>query len=314
MTITERVAPKLPALLVLSLVAGCMSLPPRHARPLPPEAIRPVLAVSSFENRSNFKGQWKLGSGMADLLTSELLCSENFVLVERQHLQKVIGEIDMQRNERFRYEGRTDTGRLKNAQYLVRGVINDFSQVGGGSVFVALRSLFLGGSGHTARVALTLTIVDVESGQIVDSVQCAGKARARQAYGKARYKDVNFGGDAFFKTPLGTATRDAIRRGVRGLTEKMPREHWEPMVADVLQGGHVLINGGTDRGVKAGTVYNVQTTGRKVTDPVTGDLLSVIPGALIGRIEVTTVDERISHAKIVQGAGIARGHHLIPRR
>jgi len=314
MNITERIVPWFLVLLVFVLVVGCVSLPPRHAKPLPLEAIRPVLAVTSFENRSNFKGQWKLGSGMADLLTSELLRSRNFVLVERQHLQNVIGEIDMQRNQRFRYEGRVDTGRLKNAQYLVRGVINDFSQVGGGSLFVAFRILFLGGRGHTARVALTLTIVDVESGQIVDSVQCAGKARARRAYGKGRYKDVTFGGEAFFKTPLGTATRDAIRRGVRGLTEKMPREYWEPMVADVLQDGHVLVNGGTDRGVKAGTVYNVQTAGRKVTDPVTGDLLSVIPGALIGRIEVTTVDERISHAKIVQGAGIVRGHHLILRR
>ncbi len=298
----------------MSLGSGCISFSPRRAKPLPPEVNRAVVAVTSFENKSNFTGQWELGSGMADLLTSELLYSHNFILVERQHLGSVLNEIDIQRNPHFREEGRVDAGRLKGAKYLVRGVINDFSQIGGGSIMIAFRSLLFGGRGYTARVALTLTIVDVESGQVVDAIQCAGMARAREAYGKGKYKNVVFGGEAFFRTPLGTATRNAIRRGVNGITEKMPRNYWAPRIADVLPTGQILVNGGTDRGLSIGDRFVVRQTGRKITDPVTGDLLSVLPGKTVGTIEVTAVQEHIAIASPLNGSNLQRGQHLIPHR
>jgi curli biogenesis system outer membrane secretion channel CsgG len=311
-TLLARTYTALSVLIVAFFLTGCVSFSPRRAKALPPDVNRPVVAVSLFENRASFKGGWQLGSGMADLLASEMLYSGNFILVERKHLGFVVEEIKMQRDPRFREEGRVDAGRLKGAHYLVRGVINDFSQMGGGSFFVAVRSFLLGGRGHTARVALTLTIVEVESGQVVDAIQCSGKARAREAYLKGKYEDVSFGGDAFFKTPLGTATRDAIRRGVKEITKKMPRTYWCPVVAELLDDGRVLINGGNDRGVSVGAHYEVRGAGRKITDPVTGNLLSVLPGMVIGRIEVTDVDEQISTARLLQGATIKRGQLLSP--
>jgi curli biogenesis system outer membrane secretion channel CsgG len=281
------------------------------AKPLPANAIPPVIAVSSFDDRSGFGGKWNLGAGMADLLTSELVESANFTVVERGHLDKVIGEIDRQKDKRFRPEGRVSDGRLKNAQYLIRGVVNDFSQTGGGSLFVAVAKYLLGGKGSKALVGLTVTIVNVESGEIVDSVYCTGAALSRKAFAEAEYRGMEFGGKAFSSTPLGEATSEAIRKGVRAIVQKVPRVYWEPRIAEA-EGVRIVINGGEDRGIRVGTEYVVRGGGKAVTDPVTGDVLTTVPGPVLGVVRVTEVLDRISYAQPVRGSGFARGQFLAP--
>jgi curli biogenesis system outer membrane secretion channel CsgG len=275
--------------------------------------VLPIVTVSSFDNRSTFSGKWNLGSGMADILVSELMESSHFVVVERGELQKVVKELDLQHRPEFRKEGRVKTGNLKNAQFIIRGVINDFSQVGGSSLGIAIRTFLFGGKAYKARVALTLTVVEVESGQIMESVQCQGIARAREAYAQGTYKDITFGGDAFFKTPLGEATTDAIRDGVRELMKSIPAQRWQPMIADIIN-GTIVINGGANRQLAAGQVFNVHEEGRAVTDPVTGDLLSIITGPVIGRIKIDTVENKISFAGTVAGSGFKRGLQLKPAK
>ena len=298
------------ALVALSVaLAGCATpllMPGRPSKKL----VRPVVAVTSFENRSGFTGQWQLGSGMADLLVSELVNSAHFVVVERHQLDRVVDEISRQRNRLFRPEGRVDEGRLKNARYLIRGVINDFSHTGGGGFWVSVRSFLFMGRGYSARVAMTLTIVEVETGQILDSVQCSANVLAREAYTQAEYKDVTFGGDAFFKTPLGSATASAIRQGIKGIVEKMPQQKWAPMIASVA-GGRVILNGGKDRGFLAGQLFHIRSEGRPVTDPATGDVLSILVGPVLGTIRVTEVLDRIAYAEVVRGSGFARGQRLV---
>jgi curli biogenesis system outer membrane secretion channel CsgG len=298
--------------IVLLLAAGCATPLVRPARPLAPDLVRPVIGVTSFEDLSGFPGPWRLSSGMADLLVSELVVSENFDVVEREHLQSVVSEIQRQVDRLFRSEGRVPLGRLKNAQYLVRGSINDFSQVGGGSAFFALRKLLFGGRSHRARVSLTLTIVDVESGEIVGSVQSHGTARATEAYTEGAYKGVAFGGDAFRKTPLGVATVNAIRRGINELVTSLPQRKWRPLVAAVQPDSTLIINGGRDRGLRVGLVLEARTAGQPVTDPETGDLLTVLPGRVIGRIRIERVDPTVSFGRALDGGGFERGHLLLP--
>ncbi len=294
---------------MVSIICGCATNLGVPARPLPRNAVPQRIAVASFENRSGFEGQWQIGSGMADLLVSELVASRNFVVLERGRLDSVVNEIRRQKHDMFRQEGRVDDGRLDNARYLIRGVITDFSQTSGGSLWMTFRRVFIGSGGYTARVGLTLTIVDVESGVIIDSVQSAGRAKAGNAFVQADYKGVRFGGKAFFKTPLGKATTAAIRQGLHEIVRKMPRQHWQPMVADVIDSG-IIINGGRDRGMRNGHTFRVRGTGTLVTDPQTGDLLDVLPGGIIGSIEIAQVRDSSATARIVEGSGFARGQIL----
>jgi curli biogenesis system outer membrane secretion channel CsgG len=295
-------------LAALALTPGCGSLGSTSA-PSKDEVL-PVVAVTSFDNRSGFEGQWHLGNGMADLLVSELLQSRHFVVVERQQFESLTSEIGRQNGQLFRPEGRVPTGRMKGAKFLIRGVITDFSQSGGGGLWMAMKNLFLMGRGYNARVALTLTLVDIESGQIISSVQSVGAVHAGEAYAETSYKGVSFGGDAFFRTPLGRATASAIRSGVRQIIRQVPQDWWRPMIADV-QGRLLVLNGGADHRFRVGDQMDVRTPARPVTDPATGDVLSFLPGPQVGRIRIVQVAERIAFAEPVSGAGFQRGQWLI---
>jgi curli biogenesis system outer membrane secretion channel CsgG len=291
------------------LLSGCAMTHVDSIPPLPDDVHAPVVAVTSFDNRSGFEGQWKLGEGMADVLVTELVRSRNFAVVERQHFEKLVGEINRQQSGLFRPEGKTPVGRMKGAQCLIRGVINDFSQTGGGGLSVAIRSFMFLGHGYKARVSLTLTLVDIETGQIINSIQSTGIVRTRDAYAQGTYKGVTFGGDIFFATPLGQATQRAIRSGVREITREMPRNPWRPMIS-CLRNASIIINGGKDRGFREGTVYLVRGPAEPITDPATGDVLTFVPGPKIGTIRITEVDEKVSFAVPVQGGAFNRGQWI----
>lgn len=280
--------------------------------PLPEDALAPVVAVTSFENRSGFSGQWQLGNGMADLLVSELVQSRNFVVLERQHFDGIVAEINKQQSHLFRPEGKPPVGRMKNAQFLIRGVINDFSQSGGGGLSMTLRWLVFLGRSHSARVALTLTLVDIETGQIIGSVQSAALVRTSQAYTEATYKGITFGGEMFFQTPLGKATQCAIHGGVRELIENMPHNRWKPMIAAVREES-IVLNGGRDRGFQEGQLYEVRKPAEPVTDPATGDVLSILPGASVGVVRVSRAEDKIAFATAVgRPSSFERGQWLTP--
>ena len=71
------------SLLLAVGLTGCATRPPRHPAPASPRnGVLPVVAVTNFENRSGFTGQWNLGSGMADLLVAELMDSGQFTVLD----------------------------------------------------------------------------------------------------------------------------------------------------------------------------------------------------------------------------------------
>lgn len=302
------------AFLAVMLAAGCASPPaliPPPPDPFVTRPLKPVVAVSSFANRSGFEGQWQIGDGIADLLVLELKKSKRYEVLERQNLNQIISELNLQNNPMFRKEGRAAAGQLKNCRFLIRGEINDFTHVGGGSFLVAMRRLFLFGRGYVAQVSLSLTVVDVETGVILGSVPCVGHAYAREAGIEAEYKGVRFGGEAFYRTPLGSATREAIRSGVRQLLRDIPLQYWQPMICGSEEGS-IILNGGLADGFEIGRLYRVRKNPVPVTDPSTGDLLTWLPGAVVGTLRVEGVADRISTASPVKGSGFARGQFLEP--
>jgi len=295
------------SILVLCSCLSCRTANKRPSRSRYGNRIPPVVAVMEFDNRSGFTGQWKLGTDMADLLVAELMDSNKVRVVERQRIGEVLGELALQDQPLFRTEGRVDRGQLLNARYQIRGVITDFSQVRGGGFWLGVKDFFLRGKSFTARVALTLTVVDVQSGEIIGSAQADGEAKARSAYVAAEYKGVYFGGESFSRTPLGSATNKAIREAVEELNDQFPYRPWRPQIAETLSDGRILLNGGRDRKLEANTVYRVLGPVRLVTDPVNGDVLTRLPGKELGRILLVEVQDRISICRPVEGGPFPRG-------
>jgi curli biogenesis system outer membrane secretion channel CsgG len=262
---------------------------------------RPVVAIDEFENRSGFRGQWDLGSGMADVLTTELIDSDEFTVLERRQLDSVLGEIVRQGRELFRREGRVSKGRLKNARYLISGAITDFTVTGDSSGWFGYNNTVKArGGGSKARVSLHLRLTDIESGEIMASVAEAGTARSGWFSAAVNYKNVAFGGDTFFQTPLGKATREAIERAVKEISQHIPREYWQPRVAEAGP-DTVVLNGGSNVGVRVGDRFVIREKGRDITDPITGDVIEKMPGKVLGRLKVTSVNRMSAYAVIESG-------------
>jgi curli biogenesis system outer membrane secretion channel CsgG len=270
--------------------------------------VKTMIAVMDFENKAGFSGKWNLGEGMADLLNAALLESGRFTVLERQYLRDVVDELNLQGSDLFRPEQKVERGRLKNAHYLIRGSVTDFTAVGDASGwFVSPKARASIRSART-RVAVALRVVEVVNGEVVATVKAEADASSGGFGGAVRYQDVAFGGDVFFRTPLGKATEKAIARAVRQIERALPEREWQPRVAAV-EGERAWINGGKNAGVKAGRLFLVRGPGRVLTDPVTGNVIDEAAGPVIGQLRVVEVGDTTAQAVIVDGRA-ARGDVL----
>lgn len=286
-------------LLLITAFIGCRTFPGKLP-PLPPNAIKPVVAVTEFENETGFSGQWKLGRGIPDLLVAELMNTHRLILVDRKKLNDVVGEITRQGHDLFRKEDSVARGRLKNARYLIRGVITDFTQTGSGSAWFRSSKAAGGVTGARALVMLNITVTDVETGEIVSSALADGSAGASGKWAQFNYSGVTFGGDIFFKTPIGRATQEALRKAVFRIVQDIPYTTWKPCIADAKV-DTVIINGGENVGVQVSDTFNVREEGRSITDPATGNVIDHIPGKVVGRIRIIDVRSTASDGIVLSG-------------
>lgn len=297
----------------LTALTGCASRAPHSAvyssgLLSPVHKMKPVVAVTEFENRSGFSGQWQIGQGMAELLNAALLDSGKAIVLERIDLDDVVQELDRQGQALFREEGKVPRGRLKNAQYLIRGVITDFTVTGDASGWFSHSSGSAGAGGSRARVAVALKVYDVYSGEVLAVVKTDGYASSGWFRGSVNYLDVAFGGDYFFRTPLGEATDDAIAKAATRILRSIPEREWEPRIADVI-GNVPYLNGGLNVGMQNGLIFLVREAARPVTDPATGNVIDHVPGQVIGRVRILEADETSSTLQVLQGRA-TRGDYL----
>ena len=292
------------SLLAAVLLAGCSTTPRSltGARPgmANADSFLPRVAVMPFENRSNFSGQWALGSGFADLLTTYALRTGKVVVLERNDLGDVINELDLQRSGLVRPEGRAGTQRIKNAEYLVRGVITEFTVTRDNSGWFGQSKWSFWSRGSKARVSVNIKVSDVETGEVLVSVESAGDASSGLFGGDVRYRDLNFGGEAFYRTPLGKATREAMQKAVDQIVRRLPVKPWQGRVAHT-DGGAVIINGGSNVGVRVGQIFEVRGHPQPVTDPVSGNVLRELPGPVTGRVRIDQVDLQSATGRLIDG-------------
>lgn len=291
-------------MVMASCWVGCAT--PRNAAgaAVLPASVRPyeipVVAVLDFENKAPFPRKWDLGSGMRDLLVNELVASRRYTVLTRRDLPSVVSELQNQRQPLFREEGRIATGKLKNARYLIRGAVTDFTHVSGGGVRAAFSRFGLGVKSHLAMVGITLYVIEIESGEIIASESLQGYAPAGGAVASGSYDDVSFGGHAFYETPLGEATSEVLRKAARRIGTAITQQPWHPRVVKV-EVHSLILSGGQDRGLQPGVVWEAFQPGERLVDPSTGDVLGQAPPEITGTIRVTDVHDRWSQAEILEG-------------
>ncbi len=267
----------------------------------PADFVKPTIAVMKFDNRAPFPLNWDIGDGMRDILVDRLVATGRYHVVERPELDSILGELRLQHSGVTRQQRRAALGRIKNVQYLIKGTITDFGHVSTSRGFLGLGNLDVFGGSNRAVMGMTLYVVDVESGEIVSSESISESVRASDVTVKAAYKDVAMGGSVFYRTPLGKVTTRVIGKAVKRITNAVAAQPWLPKIALIRDDGTVIINGGRDRGLRTGDIYEVFEIGSPVVDPDTGDCLGHQPGKTIGHVQIRRIHPRYSQGQIVLG-------------
>lgn len=263
--------------------------------------VKPTVAVTKFENRAAMTMGYNLGDGTADILVDKLMATGRYQVVERAEIAEVTKELKLQQSGATRPELRAQKGRIKNAQYLIKGVVTDFGIVSQDKGFLGLGGLDFAGGANRAVMGVTVYVIDVESGEIVCSRSFQESIRAGDAAASASYKSVSFGGSTFYATPLGKATAEVLRNAVREITLAIAARPWEAKIAKAPVDGTVLISGGSDRHVAVGSEYQVLAAGEPVTNPDTGDVIGQTAGSVVASIRIRQVHPQYSEAAVISG-------------
>ena len=269
--------------------------------------LRYSIAVSKFENRSNWRGQWDLGDAWGAVLTDSLIQSGRFI---------VLGEKDMRRDameeQDFAASGRAAgggkkvvTGQMTPAQLLIKGDITHFAdETSGGGGGIGIKGFRIGVSGSKSEINVVMYIIDSITGQVLASKKCVGEVKkSGLSLGLSR---GGFSGDigGFKKTNAGKAVEKAVDEGVAFLISQLEEIPWTGKVV-LTKGDKVYINRGTREGVSEGETFTVGTS-EVIRDPDTGEVLDQSMEKA-GTIQVIRVKKKISICKVTEGSGIEKG-------
>jgi curli biogenesis system outer membrane secretion channel CsgG len=249
----------------------------------------------------------EFGTGLSDMLTTALVASKRFVVLDRLHLDEVQKETTLSLGPNVDPATAIQGARLLGAQVIVRGAVTEFSVKRSGSgVGLASDALTFGRSTARASIAIDLTIIDIATGRVLDSVRAEGKAESKAQSVQITVSRVKLGESSFDNSPLGLAVRNAIDDGVRKICQKTEGLPWEARVAAVTDsdsGPKLYVNVGKDAGLMPGDILEVARAGKDIIDPDSRIVLGRTRGKKVGRCRVEEVQQRVTIVAPIDGSG-----------
>ena len=251
-----------------------------------------------------------IGPSLTDQITTGLVNTGRVAVLERQQINKVIGNLKLEKEgSHAKYFNQTTTkktGKLLGAQAILIGAVTEFEP----DVSGAEGGLNLGQMGglryHTdkAVVGVDVRLVDQETGKILAAANGKGEIETSTAGATAQYQGLSFGGQAWTRTPLGSATRAAALMALRKLVEGLVQIPWESRVVGT-SGQKCFVGAGKDLNLKVGDEFVLIKRG----DAIKSDDGSVLgyDETMTGRIKLTSVQAKMSIATVLDGGQAEKG-------
>lgn len=266
------------------------------------KGIKHAVGVRDFENDAGFGAQFNLPQNMGVMLESGLMDTGRFVLVERDKLDVVLEEQELQaRGLTAQTENVAQAQKLRPARYVATGALVEVegneSGVGGGFSVSGVR---IGGNHAKAQVTIIAKLIDTTTGEIVSKQRIIGRAgRTGLNLGLTKGK---FSGDigGFLKTPIGEAIQDSVNQACLFFAKEMQDIPADASVVTVKD-GNVIINRGSAHNFMPGVILTMTEKGEDLIDPDTGEILEKAEGREIGRIRVNKVSEKVSYCTVISG-------------
>jgi curli biogenesis system outer membrane secretion channel CsgG len=290
------------------------------------------VAVLNFEYgtvKSNaqaiFGTDQDVGKGISDMLVQKLVEDGKYSVIERNALDKVLGEQNFSNSDRADASTAAKIGRILGVDAIIIGSITQFGRddqhtnVGAGGFGGYGSRLGIGGVGtHKAKavVGITARLVNTSTGEILAAVTGTGESSrsgtsligAGAGGGSGGGAGLDMGSSNFGQTILGEAVKAAVGDAATQLDNKaanLPtvKVSVSGLVADV-SGKTLIINVGSKTGLKVGDTLDISRQVRTVKDPATGKVLKSINDK-IGSGTVTQIDQD-SATVTFEGSGPAK--------
>jgi len=303
--------------LVCALVPACMAQQKKRVAVLNFEYGTVQSSVSAI-----FGTNQDVGKGISDLLVQKLVQDGKYSVIERNAIDKVLGEQNFANSDRVDSSTAAKIGKILGVDAVIMGSITQFGRddknttVGGGALSGYGSKFGLGGVGkHNAKAVVGITgrLVDTTTAEILAAVTGTGESTrsgtsligAGGGGGSAAGGGFDMSSSNFANTILGEAVHQAVDSMATQLDDKaaaLPTRKIEftGVVADVT-GNTLVLNIGSKDGVKVGDTIDISRPVKTVKDPTTGKVLRTITSKM-GTATVTDVDAQSATANYTGSA------------
>jgi curli biogenesis system outer membrane secretion channel CsgG len=287
----------------------------------PAPVVKRKLAVSAFDYSAVksavtfwFKNDVNIGQGIRAMLTDRLAKTGKITLLEREKVDRIMGEQDFGASNRVAQGTKARIGKIRGADALLMGDIVTFGRDDvqkGKSFGGALFGAFAGGwaqlkKEEKAVVVINFRIVDAETTEVIETGEARGESSRKSKNWGAVFGTADAAGGAgasmqssnFEATIIGEATKDAVDKLAAALNErilKLPVKQMdvEGRVAQIGSDGTLYLAVGSVDGVLATDRFEIHQILDTVVDPVTKEVLDQRTQK-VGEMTVSTVRERVT--------------------
>ena len=258
---------------------------------------KPRIAVMTFEDKTDRSFSWggrsgkTSGEGLADMLTTALVNSGNYRVIEREQLNEVLAEHSLSGSGLVSTESIVEAGNLLGVDLMVFGSITEFGY--------AEKKTGLGGTGlksNTATIAADIRLVNTTTGEIV-AAEGVRESQASRSVSGFRLGDKRVDSDTKFDdTIVGKAARKVIEQTVKLIDENRLQISVKPAApldaTMVTQNGEVFKEGNMVY-VEAGAAHSIEIGDELIVQRDKG--LSIALFDTVARLKV--VDNSMSNGQ-----------------
>lgn len=256
---------------------------------------RPRIAVVAFENNTT-SVIWgdRLGEAAADELTTQLVKTGEFTVVERARFDAILAEQHAGVSGAIDPATAARVGKVLGVQAVVLGSITKFT--------VEQRSGGIGrlsASYTEAESMLDLRVVDTNTAEVLVVAEGGGKTR----FGGAAYRDINLQ-QTFQQGAAQEALRPSVEKAIAALVQQKAKiAAAAPAAAAQVVGvreGSIYIDRGENFGLKVGQRLEVLRVVDVIKD-ASGNVLDEVTEK-VAVLEVTRVLSQSAICSVVEGA------------
>jgi curli biogenesis system outer membrane secretion channel CsgG len=172
-----------------------------------------------------------ISSGIKEMLTTELVACNRFIVYERENLGDIMAEQQLSSSAAANPKAKIPAGQLEGVELFIYGALTEFEASKEGGEMTIPIPLF----GQTvdanlgynrSEVGMDLRIIDTRTGRIVAVTTVKGSATNVRLGGSSVSSSLPTTLQGYQNTPVEAACRKMIREAIKYIITKTPKEYY----------------------------------------------------------------------------------------